>query len=70
LISNRRTLDIPAGRVFSIDEIYESVWVEPGYSAENAVAVYIREFEKMEINPEKPIIIWVIEIGNHVAHFL
>ena len=28
-----------AGRVFSIHEIYELVWKEPGYNAENTVAV-------------------------------
>lgn len=32
-----------AGRVFSITEIYESVWKEPGYNAENTVAVHIRK---------------------------
>ncbi|OXM17015.1 response regulator transcription factor [Paenibacillus herberti] len=44
-----------AGRVFSIQEIYERVWKEPGYNAENTVAVHIRKIrEKIEINPKNP----------------
>lgn len=44
-----------AGRVFSIDEIYERVWKEPSYNAENTVAVHIRRIrEKIEINPKEP----------------
>ncbi|WP_071461469.1 response regulator transcription factor [Bacillus massilinigeriensis] len=44
-----------AGRVFSIDEIYERVWKEPGFNAENTVAVHIRKIrEKIEINPKNP----------------
>ena len=44
-----------AGRVFSIDEIYERVWKEPGINAENTVAVHIRKIrEKIEINPKNP----------------
>lgn len=43
------------GKVFSIDNIYESVWNEPSYSAENTVAVHIRRIrEKIEIDPKKP----------------
>lgn len=43
------------GKVFSIDNIYESVWNEPAYSPENTVAVHIRRIrEKIEINPKKP----------------
>ncbi len=43
------------GRVFSIDQIYERVWNEPSYSAENTVAVHIRRIrEKIEINPREP----------------
>ena len=43
------------GRVFSIDEIYENVWKEPSYNAENTVAVHIRRIrEKIEINPKDP----------------
>ncbi len=44
-----------AGRVFSITEIYESVWKEPGYNAENTVAVHIRKIrEKIEVDPKNP----------------
>ena len=43
------------GRVFSISDIYENVWDEPGYNAENTVAVHIRKTrEKIEINPRDP----------------
>ncbi|MCM3741763.1 response regulator transcription factor [Oceanobacillus luteolus] len=44
-----------AGRVFSIEEIYEKVWNEPAYQPENTVAVHIRKIrEKIEINPKEP----------------
>lgn len=44
-----------AGRVFSINEIYERVWKEPCFNAENTVAVHIRKIrEKIEINPKQP----------------
>ncbi|WP_088104531.1 response regulator transcription factor [Halalkalibacter urbisdiaboli] len=44
-----------AGRVFSIDEIYERVWNEPCINAENTVAVHIRKIrEKIEIDPKNP----------------
>ncbi|KAB7671999.1 response regulator transcription factor [Bacillus sp. B1-b2] len=44
-----------AGRVFSIQEIYEAVWKEPSYNAENTVAVHIRKIrEKIEIDPKNP----------------
>lgn len=43
-----------AGRVFSIEEIYETVWEEPAYSPET-VTVHIRRIrEKIEINPKEP----------------
>ncbi|SHE40358.1 response regulator transcription factor [Clostridium fallax] len=43
------------GKVFTIDEIYEMVWNEPSYNAENTVAVHIRRIrEKIEINPKEP----------------
>lgn len=43
------------GRVFSISDIYERVWDEPGYNSENTVAVHIRKIrEKIEINPKEP----------------
>ncbi|AGL00284.1 response regulator transcription factor [Desulfoscipio gibsoniae] len=43
------------GRVFSTEQIYEHVWNEPSYSAENTVPVHIRRIrEKTEINPKEP----------------
>jgi DNA-binding response OmpR family regulator len=48
-------LMVNAGRVFSISDIYERVWKEPCYNAENTVAVHIRKIrEKIEINPKDP----------------
>lgn len=44
-----------AGRVFSMEQIYETVWKEPAYNPENTVAVHIRRIrEKIEINPKEP----------------
>lgn len=44
-----------AGRVFSIEEIYEKVWNETAFSPENTVTVHIRKIrEKIEINPKEP----------------
>lgn len=43
------------GRVFSIKQIYESIWNEEALAAENTVAVHIRHIrEKIEINPKEP----------------
>lgn len=43
------------GRVFSINEIYERVWNEEAYNAENIVAVHIRKIrEKIEADPKNP----------------
>ena len=43
------------GRVFSIDQIYESIWNEESIGADNTVAVHIRHIrEKIEINPKDP----------------
>jgi len=43
------------GRVFSIREIYELVWNEEAYNAENVVAVHIRKIrEKIEADPKNP----------------
>jgi DNA-binding response OmpR family regulator len=48
-------LMVNAGRVFSITEIYEKVWKEPCYNADNTVAVHIRKIrEKIEIDPKNP----------------
>lgn len=50
-----RLLTANAGKVFSIDEIYEKVWHEAAFSPENTVAVHIRKIrEKIEINPKEP----------------
>lgn len=50
-----------AGRVFSINEIYELVWKEPGFNAENTVAVHIRKIrEKIEFNPKNPTYLKVV----------
>ena len=44
-----------AGRVFSIEDIYEKVWNEAAFQPENTVAVHIRKIrEKIEINPKEP----------------
>ncbi|MDO4395313.1 MAG: response regulator transcription factor [Clostridia bacterium] len=44
-----------AGKVFSMEQIYEAVWNEPAYNPENTVAVHIRRIrEKIEINPKNP----------------
>lgn len=43
------------GRVFSIKEIYESIWKEEALAADNTVAVHISHIrEKIEINPKEP----------------
>lgn len=43
------------GRVFSINEIYERVWEEEAYNADNVVAVHIRKIrEKIEADPKNP----------------
>lgn len=43
------------GKVFSISQIYESIWNEEAIGADNTVAVHIRHIrEKIEINPKDP----------------
>ena len=43
------------GKVYSISEIYENVWNEDSFAAENIIAVHIRHIrEKIEINPNVP----------------
>lgn len=43
------------GRVFTIEQIYESVWNEEALAVDNTVAVHIRHIrEKIEINPKEP----------------
>ena len=42
-------------KVFSIDQIYESIWNEDAIGVDNTVAVHIRHIrEKIEINPKEP----------------
>lgn len=50
-----RLLVMNQGRVFSIEEIYENIWNEDAFGADNTVAVHIRHIrEKIEINPRDP----------------
>lgn len=43
------------GKVYSISEIYENVWNEDSFAAENIIAVHIRHIrEKIETNPKEP----------------
>ena len=43
------------GRVFSNNQIYESIWNENAVGVDNTVAVHIRHIrEKIEINPKEP----------------
>ena len=49
------------GKVFSAENIYQSVWNEEGYAVENTVMVHIRHIrEKVEINPKEPRYIKVV----------
>mgnify|MGYP001047051581 FL=1 len=49
------------GKVFSTDQIYELVWHDQAYGAENTVAVHIRHIrEKIEIDPANPRYIKVV----------
>ncbi|MFB5284325.1 response regulator transcription factor [Peribacillus sp. Hz7] len=50
-----KLLTVNAGRVFSIEEIYQKVWNETPVNPENTVAVHVRKIrEKIEINPKEP----------------
>ncbi|MDD2957743.1 MAG: response regulator transcription factor [Lachnospiraceae bacterium] len=43
------------GKVFSIDQIYEQIWNEEAFCADNTVTVHIRHIrEKIEIDPKNP----------------
>ncbi len=43
------------GKVFSIEQIYEHIWKEEAYGADNTVTVHIRHIrEKIEIDPKNP----------------
>lgn len=49
------------GKVFSISQIYESIWNAEAIGADNTVAVHIRHIrEKIEINPKEPRYIKVV----------
>lgn len=42
-------------KVFSIDQIYKSVWDEDSFSSNNTVSVHLRRLrKKIEVNPSKP----------------
>lgn len=60
-----------AGKVFSMEQIYESVWNETAYNPENTVAVHIRRIrEKIEINPKDPRYLKVVwGIGYKIEKF-
>ncbi|MBQ8589548.1 MAG: response regulator transcription factor [Firmicutes bacterium] len=50
-----KLLTANAGKVFSMEQIYEAVWKETAYNPENTVAVHVRRIrEKIEINPKDP----------------
>lgn len=50
-----RLLTENAGRVFSMEQIYEAVWEDVAFNPENTVAVHVRRIrEKIEINPKEP----------------
>lgn len=49
------------GKVFSINQIYESIWNEEAIGADNTVAVHIRHIrEKIEMNPKEPMYLKVV----------
>lgn len=56
------------GRVFSKEQIYNSVWKEPYFGDYNIVMSHIRNIrEKIEDNPCKPVYIqtvWALDIGS------
>ena len=60
------------GKVYSIPEIYENVWKEEGFGAENIIAVHIRHIrEKIEINPKEPKYLKVIwGVGYKIEEIL
>lgn len=60
-----------AGRVYSMEQIYEQVWQEPAYNPENTVAVHIRRIrEKIEIDPKNPRYLKVVwGIGYKIEKF-
>lgn len=58
------------GKVFSINQIYESIWNEDAIGADNTVAVHIRHIrEKIEINPRDPRYLKVVwGVGYKIEH--
>ena len=59
------------GKVYSIEQIYENVWEDEAYGADNIIAVHIRHIrEKIEINPKEPKYLKVIwGIGYKIEKF-
>ncbi len=59
------------GKVFSTEEIYESIWNEEAFAADNTVAVHIRHIrEKIEANPKNPIYLKVVwGVGYKIEKF-
>ncbi len=52
------------GKVYSPKEIYELIWQDPTYGAENTVAVHVRHLrEKLEYDPANPR--YVIAVWGH-----
>ena len=50
-----------AGKVYSIEQIYENIWNEEAIGVDNTVAVHIRHIrEKIEINPKNPTYLKVV----------
>ncbi|WP_434310426.1 response regulator transcription factor [Hominifimenecus sp. rT4P-3] len=60
-----------AGKVYSIEQIYENIWNEEAIGVDNTVAVHIRHIrEKIEINPKDPQYLKVVwGIGYKVEKF-
>ncbi|MCM3152262.1 response regulator transcription factor [Priestia sp. YIM B13446] len=49
------------GQVFSIQQIYETVWKEPFYKSDNTIMVHMTKIrDKIEENPKKPIYIQTV----------
>ena len=49
-------LMVNKGRVFSIDDIYEKVWKDPAFNAENTVAVHVRRIREKIRNQSEAIL--------------
>ncbi|MCR3921820.1 MAG: response regulator transcription factor [Firmicutes bacterium] len=56
-----KLLLVNKGMVFSTDQIYEKVWLEPPVASDNLVSVHIRHLrEKIEVEPKSPLYIKVV----------